>query len=142
MMDKTRSTGMKMLDTRVYTKPHEHSDNIQIAVRMKKEADVDLRAVLSDQVRDELPDASEETLNAIVTRKIYEQGLLAAVPEDKELTLKPDMSKTLKRVTERVCYHNGKYEEQKFSEKRKMAWSCCQSKDKDSEGCVVKLVDK
>ena len=102
---------MKMLDTREYIKPHEHSDNIQIAVRVKKEADVDLRAKLSDQVRDELPAASEETVNAIVTRKIYEQGLLASVPEDKELTFKPDMSKTLKRVTERVCYHNGKYEE-------------------------------
>ena len=83
-----------------------------------------------------------ETLNALVTRKIYEFGLKAGIPEDPQLTLKPNMTKTLKKVTERICSHNGKYEEQKFSVKKKMAWSCCQSKDKDGEGCVVKYVDK
>ena len=111
-------------------------------VREEKEANVELRAQLAAEVRDEFPDGSEETLNAIVTRKIYELSLQANAHDDKELTLKPDMSKTLKKVCQRVCYHNGKYEEQKFSEKKKMAWSCCQNKDKDSEGCVVKMVDK
>ena len=77
-----------------------------------------------------------------MTRLIYENGLNAGIPDDKELTLKPDMKKTLKHVKERVTYHNGKYEEQRFSEKKKMAWSCCQNKDKDGDGCVVKYVDK
>jgi hypothetical protein len=111
-------------------------------VREKKEDDVERRKRLSEIVRDEFPDASAETLNAIVTRRIYEEDLKAHVPEDQELTLKPDMTKTLKRIQERVAYHNGKYEEQRFSEKKKLAWSCCQNKDKDSEGCVVKMVDK
>lgn len=118
---------------------------IQESVRSKKEADVDLRMELAKEVRNEFPDASEETLNAIVTRRIYEKELRAAIPEDKELTLKPNMSKTLKTVKERVTSHNGKFEEQKFESKdgkKKMAWSCCQSKDETSEGCVVKYVDK
>ena len=93
---------------------------------------MDLRADLSTQVRNEFPDASVETLNAIVTRRIYEKSLMAAIPEDKELTLKPNMGKTLKTVKERVTSHNGVYEEQKFEGKdgkKKMAWSCCQNKD-------------
>ena len=52
---------------------------------------MDLRADISKQVRNEFPDASVETLNAIVTRRIYEKSLMAAIPEDKELTLKPNM---------------------------------------------------
>jgi hypothetical protein len=68
-------------------------------------------------------------LNAIVTKRIYEKGLKDGVPEDMELTLRPDMTKTLVNKKVRACHHNGKYEPQKFSEKKKMAWSCCQSKD-------------
>lgn len=145
MMDRTKVAGEKLLQEKDYIKPHEHSMMVQESVRSKKEADVDLRADISKEVRNEFPDASVETLNAIVTRRIYEAGLRAAIPEDKELTLKPNMSKTLKTVKERVTSHNGKFEEQRFESKdgkKKMAWSCCQNKDEASEGCVVKYVDK
>lgn len=135
-----------MLHNKEYLRPVDHTINIQAAVRSKKEEEVSLRERLSLQVRDEFPDASTETLNAIVTRRIYEQQLKAGVPEDPELTLKPDMSKTLKRVQERVSYHNGKFEASKFDKgkdgKPKMVWSCCQSSDRESSGCVVKVVDK
>jgi len=148
MIETTKATAETLLKEKEYLKPHEHSDKILEQVRTKKEEDVALREQLSKEVRDEYPDASIETLNAIVTRRIYELGLKARVPEDPELTLKPDMSRTLKKVQERICYHNGKYEERKFGQKegkdgkKKMAWSCCQNKEKDSEGCVVKIVDK
>jgi hypothetical protein len=114
MLDTTHAAGQRILKDKAYTKPHEHSDKIQQQVRAKKEDDVDLRDQLSRQVRDELPDASVETLNAIVTRHIYERELASRVPEDPELTLKPDMGKTLRKTTDRVCHHNGKYEERKF----------------------------
>ena len=106
---------------------------------------MELRADISKEVRNEFPDASVETLNAIVTRRIYERSLLEKIPEDKELTLKPNIAKTLKTVKERVTSHNGVYEEQKFAgkdDKKKMAWSCCQNKDENSEVCVVRYVDK
>lgn len=132
MLNGTRAAGERLMQEKQYIKPHEHSIMIQENVRNKKEEDVDLRADISKEVRNELPDASVETLNAIVTRRIYEKGLCAAVPEDKELTLKPDMTKTLKTIRERFTFHNGKYEQQKFESKdgkKKMAWSCCQNKD-------------
>ena len=141
-MNTTQSVNKKLLENKTYTKPIQHSIKIQEEVRKKKESDVERRQRLSAVVRDEFPDASEETLNAIVTRRIYEEDLKAHIPEDEELTLKPDISKTIRRDEKRVAYHNGKYEEQRFSEKKKMAWSCCQNKDKDSEGCVVKMVDR
>lgn len=89
-----------------------------------------------------MPRASKEVVDAVVTRKLYEKTLHDAVPEDKELTLKPDISKTLRTYKVKERYHNGKYEENKFSRKGKKAWSCCQCKDEDDEGCVVKVVDK
>lgn len=65
-----------------------------------------------------------------------------AIKDDPELTLKPDCKKTLKVNKEKQRYHNGKYEENKFDAKGKKAWSCCQSKGEDSEGCILKVVDK
>ena len=62
-----------MLHNKEYLRPVDHTINIQAAVRSKKEEEVSLRERLSLQVRDEFPDASTETLNAIVTRRIYEQ---------------------------------------------------------------------
>lgn len=43
-------------------------------------------------------------------------------------------------MTER--HHNGKYELDRFSDKGKKAWSCCMNKREESEGCVLKKVDK
>jgi len=68
--------------------------------------------------------------------------MVRAAPDDPELTLKPDMKKTLKSEKIKVREHNGKYEVQKFCDKGKEAWSCCQCRDKEAEGCVVKVVDK
>jgi len=78
-----------------------------------------------------LPRASEEVITATVLRKIYEQGLANNDLNDKELTLKPNCSKTLKSVKTKVYHHNGKYEQNKF-EGNKMAWSCCMAKAEDS----------
>ena len=52
------------------------------------------------------------------------------------------MSKTLVKDVVHKRIHTGKYEVNKFSKKGKMAWSCCQNKDENSEGCVVQKVDK
>ena len=65
------------------------------------------------------------------------------MPDDPELTLRPNMKKTLKKETITIRYHNGVYEVDRFSAKEgKKAWSCCMNKREDSEGCVVRKVDK
>ena len=80
---------------------------------------------LTKQVRNDKPTASEEVVNSTVTKLLYEKKLADAKPDDPELTLKPNMQKTLKTVTVTKRSHNGKWEVSKFSKKGKEAWSCC-----------------
>jgi len=136
LMNKTKTKGA------TYTNPEQLSKNIQEQVREKKAQDMALREKLSMEVRNEFPGATEEALNAMVTRKIYEIEQKEHVPMDPELTLKPDMKKTLRHETLIERHHNGKYELDRFSDKGKKAWSCCMNKREDSEGCVVLKVDK
>ena len=81
-------------------------------------------------------------INAAVTRKIYEIEQAAHVPADPELTLKPNMKKTLRKETVITRHQTGKYELDRTSDKGKWAWSCCMNRDKDAPGCVVRKVDK
>jgi len=82
-----------------------------------------------------MPGATPECVNGVVTRLIYEELHNAKVPDDPELSLKPDCSKTLPIEKIKIRFHNGKYEVNKFDPKGKKAWSCCQSKNEDDEGC-------
>lgn len=50
-----------------------------------------MRARLTQEAQVEFPAGSDEAINAIVTRKIYEAELAANVPDDVELTLRPNM---------------------------------------------------
>ena len=147
-MEKTKATNNRILNEQTrtkgtfYTNPEMLSGNIQTQVRDKKEADSKLRADLTAKVRYEQPRASEEVVNATVTRLIYEKELADRTPEDTELTLKPNMKKTLKTEVTIERYHTGVWEVSKFSKKGKYAWSCCQSKDENDPGCAVRKIDK
>lgn len=66
----------------------------------------------------------------------------AAVPDDSECTLKPNCEKTLRQTKEKIRFHNGKYEVNKWDDKQKKAWSCCQAKGEDADGCQIKIKDK
>ena len=97
---------------------------------------------MSAETKNEFPAGTDEAINAIVTRKIYEIEQAATVPPDPELTLRPDMKKTIRRETVIQRYHNGKYELDRFSTKGKKAWSCCMNKREDAPGCVIVKSDK
>ena len=75
-----------------YVAPEYLGNKIGLDTRMKKEEEADLRAKLKKQVRNEKPGATEEGVDATVTRLMYEKNLHDAIPNDIELTLKPDMS--------------------------------------------------
>ena len=78
-----------------------------------------------------------------MTRKIYEIEQASNVPDDPELTLRPDVKKTLRKETVTYRHHNGSYQLDRTSTKvGKKAWSCCMNKREESDGCVVKRVDK
>lgn len=84
-MSKTKSKGVD------YTAPEQLSKNILDQVRQKKEADSEVRAKLTAETRNDLPAGTDEVINAIVTRKIYQIEQAANVPEDPELTLRPNL---------------------------------------------------
>ena len=148
MLTKTRQTNDKLLMNKTKTKgmgyvaPEQLSNNISANTREKKNADSDLRARLTAETRNDLPAGTDEVINAIVTRKIYEIEQAANVPDDPELTLRPNMKKTIRHETITMRHHNGKYEVDRFSTKGKKAWSCCMNKTEESEGCVIRKVDK
>lgn len=125
-----------------YKTPEQLSSEISAQMANEKDMTRDLRAELTQKVQYDMPRATEEAVNGIVTRMINNKLHDAEIADDPELTLKPDCKKTLKVVKEKIRYHTGKYEERKFDKKGKKAWSCCQSKYEDDSGCCVKVVDK
>jgi hypothetical protein len=90
------------------------------------------------------PNATKEKIEALTLKRMrqhreLEQRRQNGSPElnDLELTLRPDLSKTLRRnpKLERGYYHSGKWEKQPYEESE--AWSCCMNNIKESEGCVA-----
>jgi hypothetical protein len=125
-----------------YKTPEQLSNEISYKVATEKDMTQDMRAELTQQVQYDMPRASAEAVNGIVTRMINNKLHDAEIADDPELTLKPDCAKTLKVIKEKERYHNGKYEVRKFDNKGKKAWSCCQSKYEDTDGCCVRIIDK
>ena len=88
MIDKTRTTNAKMLkqkakrDGNDYVTPEYLGNKIGVDTRGKKEEEAGLREKLKKQVRNEKPAATEEGVNATVTRLMYEKNLKDAIPDD------------------------------------------------------------
>lgn len=78
-----------------------------------------------------MPRASKEGVNGIVTRLLHDSMHAKIVPDDPELTLRPDMKKTLRNSKTMSRFHNGTYEQNKFEMDQteegeyNTAWSCC-----------------
>ena len=88
MIDKTRTTNTKILkqkakrDGNDYVTPEYLGNKIGVDTREKKEDEAGLREKLKKQVRNEKPAATEEGVNATVTRLMYEKNLKDAIPDD------------------------------------------------------------
>ena len=78
MLEKTKMTNEKIIMNKTaakgmsYTTPEQLSNNISKQVRTKKVNESSLRAKLTAETQNENPSGTEEVINAIVTRKIYE----------------------------------------------------------------------
>jgi hypothetical protein len=55
----------------------------------------------------EMPGSTKEKIDAVVFKRLYEYQHKQSEPEDPNLTLRPDMSKTLEDSRQRTYYHNG-----------------------------------
>ena len=84
------------------------------------------------------PNASKERLEALALRAqrdFVERKITGSPVRDPELTLRPDLTKTLRKNTDIKYYHSGKWEKQPYEETE--AWSCCMNVEHKSEGCVA-----
>lgn len=96
VMAKTKMASEKMLmqsmrDTgKPYKTPEQLSADISKQVAQEKEDTTDLRANLTEKVQYEMPRATKEAVNGIVTRMISNKLHDAEIADDPELTLKPD----------------------------------------------------
>lgn len=123
MLDKTKTTNSKLLTQKEkkngsgYVNPEFLGTKVGSDTRAKKEDDTEIRAAFKKQVRKDYPAASDEGVNAIVTRLMYEKNLKDAIPDDQELTLKPNMKRTLVKQIEIKRSHDGKFEVTKWDPK-------------------------
>ena len=65
-------------------------------------------------MRNEKPSATDEGVNATVTRLMYEKNMADNIPDDEELTLKPNMKNTLVKKIKIQRHHDGKFEVPKW----------------------------
>ena len=86
MIDKTKATNEKILNGKTqtsgqfYTTPEQLSAAISAKTRDMKVQEAEMRKQLTQQVRNEKPAASEDTVNATVTRLICEREGLESSP--------------------------------------------------------------
>lgn len=123
VMAKTKMTSEKLLMGQMnrtgvaYATPEQLSGEISRKVAREKEDTQDLRKELTAKVQYEMPRASQEAVNGIVTRMINNKLHDAEIADDPELTLKPNCDKTLRVQKVKERYHNGKYEVNRFCPK-------------------------
>lgn len=145
MQQKTKVKNEKIITD--YIPPVQGTTIINENHRQNKLTTAELREKLAQQAINEMPGATKEKIDAVVFKRLYEYQHKQQEPEDPNLTLRPDMSRTLKESKERKYYHNGKYQKAietggKKGDKEIMAWSCCMNKGEASEGCVLVVKDK
>jgi len=78
-----------------YKAPHKLTKELNEHYRDEKNNLADLRDKFTATVQYEMPRASKEKVEATVFRKLYEDQHIKKEPEDPELTLKPDLARTL-----------------------------------------------
>jgi len=130
-----RTTGYKGLKQK--------TKDINESFRQTKMDDQAMKMMLRKEFHYEDPLASEARIEAVVHKRLIEQKraekATAYDPDIQETRKKPDMSKTLISVKKKVYHHNGAWTHSNIEGCH--AWSCCMNTKKDSQGCVLQIVD-
>lgn len=88
-----------------------------------------------------MPRASKQNIDALVFKTLQDKKHIEEMEiPDPELTLKPNVTKTLRITATTKYHHNGKWA--MSAVEKYECWSCCMNSDKDSDGCVGVKVDK
>lgn len=138
-MTKTKEFNERVLTN--YKSPYEKAKEHSESLKQEREALRETKSQLKAKFDEEYKNVTEEKKQFLVTKTLYEETHKKKLDEaeSKELTFKPDLTRTLASRRKRVYHHTGKWEKSKFEDEE--AWSCWMNFDKDSEGCNVKIVD-
>lgn len=139
MQQKSKQISEQYVATTNYKTPYQQAKEGNLTLKEEKEADAQLKKTIIEKVAYEMPRASKERVEATVFRKMYEKKNIENEPYDPELTLKPNMKKTLINRKGVKYHHTGKFEMCKFEEEE--VWSCCMNADPNSPGCNAIKVD-
>lgn len=139
-MSKTQITNEQLTQGK-YKTPIQKTKELISKQAEERQEKAHLREDLERQIRQEMPKASQEKVDALIYRMTWEAKNIREEPHDPELTLKPNTTKTNKPTKLKEYYHTGVWEKSKFEPDGAFAWSCCQNGDEDDEGCQVRLVD-
>jgi hypothetical protein len=114
---KTKALAENMIRSRGdYRPPEQLTVDLNEQRRRDKIAMEEERAKLVKEVKYDLPKASKQKVDAIVFKLQQERKhIQEIVPDDPELTLRPDTSKTLRVTAQRKYYHTGKWQKSAFS---------------------------
>jgi len=118
-----------------YKPPQQLTKDLCEKYRNEKDESEHLKETFKQKVTYEMPRASKEKIESHVHKKLYEYRHNAVEPVDPELTLKPNMKKTLQQEWYKKYYHNGVWEKSRIDRKERECWSCCMNAEKDSQGC-------
>lgn len=145
MQQKTKIKNERIIKDK-YIPPHVLTKQYNESLRREKEDLNEMKEHFMKQTLHELPRATKERVEAIVFKKMYEVQHIAQEPEDPQLTLRPDMTKTLKNTKHKQYYHSGKWEQNRTAgsngggnggyrqdddeeEDDGWCWSCCMNSD-------------
>lgn len=125
-VNKTKEFNEKILTN--YKSPFEQAKQHSEFLKTKRDNEKDWKGTMKSQIDSQMPKATEERKQALVMRTMYENQLNynkaqnKDIQEQRELTFKPNLSKTLISRRKRVYHHTGKWEKSKFEDQE--SWSC------------------
>lgn len=125
-VNKTKEFNEKILTN--YKSPFEQAKQHSEFLKTKRDHEKDFKSTMKSQLDSQMPKATEERKQALVMKTMYESQLNynkaqnKDIQEQRELTFKPNLSKTLMSRRKRVYHHTGKWEKSKFEDQE--SWSC------------------
>ncbi len=137
-MAKTQITNEQIVKD--YKTPIQKMNELNETRRHQKIEDTELWNQVEERVRKENKGKTEDRIQALTYAEVWKINNIKKEAPDPELTLKPDVKKTIRNNKQKVYYHTGKWEPNKW-EDDEYCWSCCMSSQEVGTGCSIKIVD-
>lgn len=139
---RSRMDPMKKLNKAAYVNPQHGTANINSLLREKKIDYQELKDQFKRELKAEMPEASEERLQAIAQRLLGEKLMAdekaCRFPANQE-SFRPNILVTTQDRRYKVFFHPGTWAMNEADKRN--SWSCCANFTEDSTGCEYKVVN-